>query len=63
MEIEKVVDALNTIKQCCVESESCMECPIRDPRSTWSCCVVNNTIKPENWKINARTWPQTAFGE
>lgn len=61
MEIEKVVDALNTIKQCCVESNCCMECPIRDAKNTVSCRMINNKRYPSDWEINVRTWPPTAF--
>lgn len=63
MEIEKVIDALKTLKQCCIESEKCRNCQLRGERVTNECGLHNAILgcKPCDWKLDQRTWTDSVI--
>lgn len=45
---EEILDALNVIKQTCVCSKECAECPFYD-----NVCIIQG-YAPQDWKINGK---------
>lgn len=58
MEIGKVIDALKTIRQCCIESVRCEDCPLRRPLEPDSCSLTGAFMNrnPGDWELEQRTW-------
>ncbi len=63
VELERLVDALKTIKECCLEQEDCSSCPIRSPYSPYECGMVyliqHCRRSPNKWEIEPREWGKT----
>ena len=54
---EKILEALETIKEVCEEANSCSNCPLRD----WNFECMLITQQPYTWKLVSDTTPWRAF--
>lgn len=47
---EKIIDSIIVIKETCEDMEGrCDLCPLGDDSG---CCMINQGLNPDNWKIN-----------
>lgn len=55
----KVLEALNTIKEVCEQTENCSDCPLRG----WTLDCMLITTQPHEWKLVSDTTPWRAFDD
>ena len=60
VEREKILEALETIKEICTKS-TCDECPLRSDGYEYVCMLHNTDIPPIDWKLNTAKGTWRAF--
>lgn len=65
MDLKKLVNALEAIKECCLEQEDCCSCPMRSPYSPYECGMTyfgeHCRRSPNTWEFETKEWGETLF--